>query len=442
LFASFFLYRLHHNLIKQIDQILHDEALELINRIEKESDLINGCARFEEGIAQRKSYPLYFRALDTSGALLYASDMSVKKKPKRYLSFPPPVNQVRHSSSFRVPNRSDFRCYQQMSIKDGIWKFTIQIATPTSKANKVVRNLRNNILRTLPVIIFLSIAFGLYASRKPFEIITKINKITKRITSRNLSQRLPVPSAESEVKNLTETINSMLDRLERSFNEVKQFTSDVSHELRNPLSAVKGEMEVALSEQRTKEEYKEVLSECMERINDLIKIVNSLLLISRFDSNKITLDLDSVNLSEIVNNMCEFFQPIAQEKHLKLEIERNDNIVLKADRTRMQQVISNLIDNAIKFTPQSGSIYLSLIKGEDKMDLLVRDNGIGIPDGEISNIFKRFYQVEDSRSDSNSGSGLGLPICKRIVDLHGGNIRAERNKEAGMTFIVTIPMNL
>ena len=440
LFSSFFLYRLQHVFIKHIDHILQDEALELIQKIKPGADFFYACALFEENTAKRKNYPIFFRIMDSSGTVLYASSTVVKKKPLRHLSFPPVSEEEKHNVSFKVPQRSLFRCYQRKMKVNEADAYIVQMATPTSSANDIYNNMFSNVLRSLPVVFILSIGFGLFASRRPFEIIRKMNKITRKITSKNLGERLPVPSTNSEVKDLTETINSMLHRLEKSFEEVMQFTSDVAHELRNPIFAVKGEMEVMLSAERTIREYKKMTSNCLERINGLAKIINDLFLISRFDSKKVAMEITSVNFSELLRDLYAFFLPIAQEKHLDFTIDGCDEIVANADKTKLQQLMSNLIDNAIKFTPEKNSVSLHLKRQKDVIDFRVRDAGIGIPADEMQNIFKRFYQVDDSRTGLNRGSGLGLKICKRIAEAHGGSICVEQNRDKGVTFTVTLPV--
>jgi heavy metal sensor kinase len=289
--------------------------------------------------------------------------------------------------------------------------------------------------------LLLSIGCGMLASRKPRQIIKDISTVAKKITSQNLTERLPVSPVRDEVQELTVTINSMIDRLEKSFNEVKQFTSDVSHELRNPLFALKGNMEVTLSRQRDALEYRDTIAECLDRINFLIKIVNDLFLISRFETRKINLDLNYVNIGEVVRDMFDFFLPMAQEKKLQFKVTRCDDVVLIADKTRILQLMSNLIDNAMKFTPEHGEILLSLTNESGAARLYVRDTGIGIPESKISKIFDRFYQVDESRSGSERGSGLGLQICKRIVEAHGGSIVVQKNPDRGATFVVMLPLN-
>ncbi|MEI6126228.1 MAG: ATP-binding protein [Pseudomonadota bacterium] len=431
----FFYFRLQHVLMKQVDKILIDETHELIDDIREHGDIISGCRVFEADIARRKYYPFDFRVLTESGEILYQS-----KKASR-LPFPA-IKKIQDFSTFTLSGKRYLcRLYERKFSISGKPDFIAQIATETKQNRELLERFQMNILWAIPIMLLLSIGCGLLASRKPRRIIKDIATVASKITSQNLKERLPVSPVRDEVQELSVTINSMIDRLEKSFNEVKQFTSDVSHELRNPLFALKGNMEVTLSLQRDSLEYRDTLAECLDRINSLIKIVNDLFLISRFETKKINLDLNYLNMGEVVRDIFDFFQPMAQEKKIRFKVTRCDDVVLLADKTRILQLISNLIDNAVKFTPESGEILLSLTKENRGARLSVRDTGIGIPEAEIPKIFDRFYQVDEARSGSARGTGLGLQICKRIVEAHGGSIAVQKNPDRGITFMVLLPVN-
>jgi len=314
------------------------------------------------------------------------------------------------------------------------------MAVDIQRIKLTLRNLLENILIVIPVLLLLSIGWGLYALKQYREIIGNIVNVTNRITSNYLQERLPVPHVSDELQHLIITINLMIDRLEQAVREVKQFTADVSHELRTPLFALKGEFEVALTQNRGEGEYREAIAESLERINFLIKMVNDLLLISRFDEKKMDLELTPLNLEEIVRGLHDFFLPMAQEKKLHFTIEQCDDVMVLGDKTRMHQLFSNLIDNAVKFTPEGGLVALSLSTAGRAAQFRVRDSGIGIAEEDIPNIFNRFYQGDKSRSGAARGSGLGLHICKRIVEAHGGEISVAGNKQQGVTFTITLPV--
>lgn len=420
--------------MKQVDNLLHDEARELIHMFEREPDVIQVSKIHEGSIDSRRYYPFYFRVISTSGNVLYVSQRASTT------SFPPPKNRTECFYTLNIPGvKYPFRLYEKIFSLNNSSDFIIQIATETKHIESIMENVNNNILMATLILLFLSITGGILVARKPCLILRNITAVTNRITSQNLSERLLTPATRDEIYDLTVTINSMMDRLEESFKEIKQFTSDVSHELRNPLFALKGEMEVALSQKRKDEEYREVIFECLERCDFLIKVINDLFLISRFDMKKIDLNLAYLNLCEVLKDLFDFHLPMAEEKKLSFTIDRCDDIIINSDKTRIYQLISNLMDNAIKFTPENGSVAISLIKENNSAKFTIADSGIGIAESEIPNIFNRFYQVDKSRSGFRRGSGLGLNICKKIVEAHKGSIAVEKNKHGGVTFTVILP---
>ncbi len=434
--CSFFFYRVNRNLLKQIDRILMDGTLEFINTVENdEQDLLSICRAYAKGMSVRKHYPIYFRVLTRDNKVYFESEntQGLAASP-----FKPKLHPLLEFLKL-LGRTHPYRYYtDKFTMRNGT-NYTIQMAADIELIKLTLRNLLENILIVIPVLLLLSVGWGLYALKQYREIVGNIVTVTNRITSQNLQERLPVPDVTDELQHLIITINLMIDRLEQAVREVKQFTADVSHELRTPLFVLKGELEVALSQKRGDEEYREAIAESLERINFLIKMVNDLLLISRFDEKKMDLELINLNLGEIVRDLHDFFLPMAQEKKLQFSIEQCDDVVLPCDKTRMHQLFSNLIDNAIKFTMEGGSVALSLAADNRAVQFRVRDTGIGITDADIPNIFNRFYQGDKSRSGASRGSGLGLHICKRIVEAHGGEITVTSNPEHGVTLVVILP---
>ena len=433
--CSFLYYRLEHNLLKQTDKLLRDELSEFAGDFKKFNyNIIQACESFEIDTLHRKYYPIYFRILTLEGNVRFESDNA------KTISFPPFEHNKPPFFTHITPERScPYRFHQKNVTLANGEEFTIQIATVTKLSRKILENYLENITIAIPIILILSIGCGLLVSRKTRKILENIIKVTNRITSNNLQERLPLPQARDEVKDLTLTINYMMDRLEKAFKEIKQFTSDVSHELRNPLFALRGEMELAITEKRNDMEYRETIQECLERINFLIRMINDLFLISRFELKKMDLDLSYLNLGEILIDLFDFFLPMAQEKNLSFTIDRCDKVLINGDKTRIHQLLSNLLDNAIKFTPENGFVTLSLITKNGSAQFIAKDSGIGIPEADIPHIFKRFYQVDKSRSALSTGTGLGLHICKKIAEAHRGSITVEKNKDKGVTFIVNLP---
>ena len=307
----FISFRLERTLIKQVDRLLKDEMLELIRQGEHDStDFARVCENYARDISRRQFYPVFFRVL-TSGGAVYFQNFDTAGVPM-------PSLEARQTDFYTVglfEKPAYFRIHQHdLTLADGS-RYIIEMATPLKFLKDVLNNYQQNVMILLPIVLILSITCGILVSRKPRAIIKNIVATTNSINAQNLRQRLPVASASGdETQDLLHAINAMMDRLEKAFAEIKYFTADVSHELRNPLFSLKGAIEVALTEQRTGEEYHTVLNECMEQVNALIKMVNDLFLISRFELRNIDLELSDINLSEMLDDLYDFFLPLAQEK--------------------------------------------------------------------------------------------------------------------------------
>jgi signal transduction histidine kinase len=173
----------------------------------------------------------------------------------------------------------------------------------------------------------------------------------------------------------------------------------------------------------------------------MVKMVNDLFLITRYDAKKISMDLQPLILNDLILEIYEFFSPIAQEKKIDFNLSLEPDIKIELDKIKILQLINNLIDNAVYFTPSNGVITISLKKADNDVVIKVSDTGIGIPDNEFENVFNRFYQVERARSGTNRGTGLGLQICRRIVEAHNGNIEISKFIPRGTVVTVSLPQS-
>ncbi len=430
--------RLERTLVKQVDRLLKDEMLELIRHGENDrADFAQVCETYAHEISRRQFYPVFFRVLTFEGSVYFQNFDAVE--------VPIPALEARQPDFYTVgifEKPAYFRVHlHDLTLTDGS-QYLIEMATPLKFLKDVLNNYLRNVMVLLPIILILGITCGILVSRKPHAIMKSIVATTNSINAQNLRQRIPVSGgAGDETQDLMRAINAMMDRLEKAFEEIKYFTSDVSHELRNPLFSLKGAIEVALTEQRTGEEYHKVLNDCMEQVNALIKMINDLFLISRFELKSVDLDFSDLNLSEVLDDLYDFFLPLAEEKRIQCAMERSDIVRTRADKTKIYQLMSNLIENGIKFTPEGGMVKMELRADEREVVFTVSDNGPGIPEADLPYIFNRFYQVDKSRSASERrGSGLGLHICKKIAEAHGGSITAAPGEGNGATFTVTLPI--
>lgn len=289
-----------------------------------------------------------------------------------------------------------------------------------------------------PFILLISIIGGLLLSKLSMRPIDDIIKRADDISATNLSLRIPEINSKDEVGHLTRTLNQMIDRLENSFNQIKKFTSDVSHELRTPLTILQGELEVALRKQKTIEEYEAVLVSALEEVARLTNVVETLLDLSRAESGQVKMNMTVGDLSKLLAGIVEDAEILAEMKNVKLFANIDDNVKLPFDGARMHQAILNVIDNAVKYTPRGGSIYIELAKKTKTAEIIIRDTGIGIEKEELKHIFDRMYRVDKARSKNISGIGLGLSIVKWIIDGHKGKIEVDSIVNKGTTFKIIL----
>lgn len=291
-----------------------------------------------------------------------------------------------------------------------------------------------------PFILLISIIGGLVLSKISLRSIDEITRRADDISATNLSLRIPVVKSNDEVGHLTRTLNQMIERLENSFNQIKKFTSDVSHELRTPLTILQGELEIALRKQKSPDEYEIVLVSALEEVARLTNVVETLLDLSRAESGQIKMNMTVGNLSKLVQSIVEDAEILAEAKGIRIKHNIDENVILPFDGARMHQAILNIIDNAIKYTPRGGSIYIELAKKAKTAEIIVRDTGIGIEKEELEHIFDRMYRVDKARSKNISGIGLGLSIVKWIIEGHKGKIIVDSIVNKGTTFKIILSL--
>jgi len=292
----------------------------------------------------------------------------------------------------------------------------------------------------LPLGIVFSILCGLFVTQRSLNIINRINKTAQSITSKNLHKRIEVPKGNDEIRELIITLNSMIDRLDKSFTMIKQFSQDAAHELRTPLTIIRGEIEELLTYEKIPRKISTSLESILEEIQYLISISNTLMLLHSIDTGKVDYDFSEIDLSTIVSDTYEDAGILVSEKKQKLELRQNDHVKINGNEELLTRLLWNLIDNNVKYTPEGGSISIELKKENKHAIITVEDNGYGIPENDIPRIFERFYRVDKSRSRELGGSGLGLAICKWIVELHEGTIQVESKLNKGTKVIVEFPV--
>jgi two-component system heavy metal sensor histidine kinase CusS len=289
------------------------------------------------------------------------------------------------------------------------------------------------------VFLILAVAGGWFLSRQALSPVAESIRTARRLDPANLSERLPRTGAGDELDELAGTINGLLDRLAAYHAQVTHFTADASHELRSPLGAMRAAVEVALHQPRTVAEYREVLSSLGEQCERLTTLVNGLLLLARADAGEVELSRGPLDLSALAEDVAEMYVPLAEDRGIDFRWDGPPGICVLGDAQRLRQLMTNLVDNSMKFTRPGGSVLLRVEESEARARLIVTDTGVGIMADDLPHIFERFYQADPARS--SAGTGLGLSICRWIVEAHQGVFEVTSDAGRGTTFTVVFPQS-
>ncbi|MGH9262797.1 MAG: sensor histidine kinase, partial [Acidimicrobiales bacterium] len=299
------------------------------------------------------------------------------------------------------------------------------------------------LLLIVPLGFVAAIAVGSWIAGGALAPLDRITTEVREITDgRSLHRRLPIPMVKDEFGRLSETLNQMLARLEASFAALRRFTADASHELKTPLTVLRAGVERAVTSPRTPPDLLPLMEETLQEINRMTELVDALLTLARADEGRAELHREAVDLRVIVEEAQETGELLAERSGVTIDVATPAHpVVLAVDRSRVRQLILNLVENAVKYTPRGGSVSVRLTAGDGRVALSVADTGIGIAPGDLPHIFDRFWRADTARTRTGerAGTGLGLAICKWIAEAHGGVIEVQSRAGRGTVFTVTLP---
>jgi len=294
----------------------------------------------------------------------------------------------------------------------------------------------------LPLVALVAVGGGFFLVKRALSPVDRITASAERISSQNLSERLPVPHTGDELERLSVALNHMIQRLDEAFQYSRRFVADASHELRTPLTVLRGEIESFVQEPDLPREWRERLGSALEEVERLANIVEGLFAISRLDAGEAQAEWVRFDLAQLTASTADQMYLLAEDKNIKVTCSAANGVWVEGDRARLKQVVVNLLDNAIKFTSPGGSISLIVTSHTGQAVLEVADNGIGIPPEALPRIFERFFRVDKARSRELGGAGLGLSIVKSICAAHHGTVEASSTPGQGSRFRVELPLVL
>jgi heavy metal sensor kinase len=292
----------------------------------------------------------------------------------------------------------------------------------------------------LPVVVTVAVAGGYVLMRNALAPVGEITRTAEQITSRNLSERLPEAKTGDEIEALSIALNRMIARIEHSFRHVNRFTADASHELRTPLTILRGELEALAQRPSIPHDARETIGSALEETERLSKIVESLFAISRLDAGEALMTRERFDLAELVTSTADQMRLLAEDKQITMTCNAAERVEVEGDAGRVKQVVVNLLDNAIKYTGEGGTVNVSVGVADGNARLEVSDSGVGIPSEAMPHVFERFYRVDQTRSRQMGGAGLGLSIVKSICAAHQGRVSVESRVGQGSRFTVRLPL--
>jgi heavy metal sensor kinase len=318
----------------------------------------------------------------------------------------------------------------------------VQVGSSLEGVEEALDQLLLILLIAVPAALLIASAGGLFLANKALRPVDAITRIARRIGSGDLSQRIRIKRVNDEIGRLASTFNEMIAKLEKSFRQVKRFTADASHELKTPLTILRGEVEVGLKKKRGLKEYRRILASNLEEINRMSRIVEDLLTLSRADMGELIMEREEIELSALAREVWEDLQLLAKKKRIQLKFMDNGFTRVEGDPLFLRQLILNITENGLKYTRAGGEVAVRVKGDRDQgvVRLLVTDTGVGIPQKDLKRVFDRFYRVDGARSRETGGTGLGLSICQWIAQAHEGRIAVESKVGKGSTFTVTLPM--
>ena len=317
--------------------------------------------------------------------------------------------------------------------------YRVEVGTSAAPAEDTLAQVLIMLAVGLPVAVAVAVAGGFILVRRSLEPVERMAVKAEEITQHNLSERLPLVESGDELERLSVSLNHMIARLEDAMRGSKQFVADASHELRTPLTVMRGELESLAQDAQLARETREALGSVLEEVERLGEIVESLFSLSRLDAGEADA-WQRFDLAELATTTAEQLSLLATDKDIRLVCDSPRGINVRGERARLKQVIVNLLDNAIKYTPRGGHIALKVRREGAWAVLEVTDDGVGIPQESLPHVFKRFFRVDSSRARDPGGAGLGLSIVKSICAAHGAEVEVTSTVGKGSTFRVRHPL--
>jgi heavy metal sensor kinase len=318
--------------------------------------------------------------------------------------------------------------------------YLLQVGVSLAPTDAALRRYRDLLLSWVPVALVVAIAFSWWLSRFALLPLSRVAAAAGAINVQTLERRLPGRGAGDELDRVVEAFNGTLGRLEHSVAEMRQFSAALAHELRTPLAALRGEIELSCRTPGTSPAQRDRCASQLEEIDKLTRLIDQILTLARAESGQIRLNTAPVNLTDLAALLVEQLEPIAAARSIELRCVPSDAVVVNGDAGWLQRLLLNLVDNALKFTNANGRVVLRVTREGNDARVEVQDTGVGLSPADAQRVFERFFRADPARSSSTEGAGLGLSLVRWIAAQHHGTVAVQSRFGEGSMFTVTLPI--
>ncbi|MBV8640920.1 MAG: heavy metal sensor histidine kinase [Verrucomicrobia bacterium] len=440
--ASAFLYWvLRENLRAEDRDTVADKIAVLRNILEERSDNLDALKEEVQWESTARKHSVYYaRLLNEAGEVILESP-GMKEALSSAAPFPSPSqprDTLGKTVEYHSPSDRTFLLASAWSKTEAPpRRFLHEVALDVSKEKAILVDYREKLAAALLLGVLASAGAGIWIARRAMDPVREITLAAQRITANALKDRVSVRRWPRELAALAGEFDGMLQRLEDSFSRLSQFSADIAHELRTPINNLMGEAEVALSRGRSSEDYRRVLESSLEEYQRIARMIDSLLFMARADSAHLHIERKLFDAREVVESLCEFYEPLASESRVTLMITGRGSIY--ADVILFQRAVSNLIANALQHTSAGGRVTVVIERNSAQVEIGVTDTGCGISQEHLAKVFDRFYRVDAARASHPHGTGLGLAIVKTIMGLHQGSVTVQSRLGEGTRASLRFP---
>lgn len=425
----------HSTLYNHLNEDLDNESIEIKSSFSIEQDTIlikSDYEWLEKEHTMGETNQIYAEVVDIKGHIIRKSENLLDGN----LNFSSALNENIYFNA-EFAGKPIRQVQYPLLNSNGKISGYLMLGEPIEEASMVMDNLARVLILGFPIVLVVLFFVTRAIAEKSILPLNTVIRTTEKITKENLYQRIPLPQNKDEIYQLATTTNGLLDRLEDAVLREKQFTSDASHELRNPLAVIKGTLEVLIRKPRDIEYYENKISYCIKEVNRISGIIDQLLMLARYESANIEPLTTQVDLNESIQYTILRLQDYATDHGVKISFDENSKYTVKADASMLNIILENLLSNAIKYSNLGKKIDIKIEQRDTCTKCSITDYGIGMSKEEITRIFDRFYRSEEARNSKIGGHGIGLAIVKRLADVQNINIQFTSKPSKGTTATIT-----